>query len=124
VVRARRRPARPLQQHGSESSWSSLRSQIWLYAPANGNWRATAACDGGSGDVDQCVWLSEQGSELATAEELMLAVKSNARVASRHGDDGDWVQRTRDDRGVEEKECRGVRDADLNQALSDFTPGG
>jgi len=51
-------------------------------------------------------------------------VRANARVASGHGDDGDWVQRTWNDRGVKEKERGGDRDPDLNQTVSDFTPGG
>jgi hypothetical protein len=70
VPHARRRPARLLQQHGNESSWSSLRSQIRLYAPLKGSWRATAD---GSGDVDQCIWLGEQVSGLAAAEEFKVA---------------------------------------------------
>lgn len=37
--------------------------------------------------------LAEQVSGLAAAEELTLAVRANARVASEHGDDGDWAQR-------------------------------
>lgn len=64
--------------------------------PQKGSWRATAVCDAGRmgrAMSTNVFGLAEQVSGLAAAEELTLAVRANARVASEHGDDGDWAQR-------------------------------
>ena len=64
--------------------------------PQKGSWRATAVCDDGRmgrAMSTNVFGLAGQVSGLAAAEELTLAVRANARVASEHGDDGDWAQR-------------------------------
>jgi hypothetical protein len=73
VPHARRRPARLLQQHGSESSWRSLRGRVLLCMhpqKAAGAQRLVETNGSGDVDVDQCIWLGEQVSGLAAAEEL------------------------------------------------------